>query len=94
MLMALFPGTARGDPPTWNTSANGLWFTGTNWSTLTAPNGIDAQAVLGLVATNALTVTLDSPVTLGQLTLTSTGLGTYTLTGSQLTLRGWCRRKR
>jgi autotransporter-associated beta strand protein len=73
-------------PATWLTAASGNWSVGTNWSTGTAPNGAGQAAVLNQTTTASVTVTLDTPVTLGTLALGNSGgnLSTgYTVGGTK-----------
>jgi autotransporter-associated beta strand protein len=73
-----------GTPAAWRTAVNGNWTAGTNWNTGAAPNAAAAMAVLNKATTAALTVTLDSPQTVGKLTFgnsASASLG-YSVTGT------------
>jgi autotransporter-associated beta strand protein len=73
-----------GTPAAWRTATSGNWTAGTNWNTGAAPNAAGAAAVLNKATTAALTVTLDSPQTIGKLTFgnsASASLG-YSVTGS------------
>jgi hypothetical protein len=65
--------------PIWAISGGGLWMTGSNWASAAAPSGNGALAVLGSVVSTARTVTLDAPVTLGQLTINPASGGSYTI---------------
>lgn len=66
---------------TWLSNADGLWFDPANWSSNpVVPNGPDHTATLPSVITNHRTVTLDSPVTLGQLYVNA--YRRYTLAGT------------
>ena len=70
-------------PPGWITPGAGNWFTPSNWSPPTPPNSDGAQVILGPIGTPC-TITLDSPVTTGQLTFNpggAPGLG-YTISGN------------
>lgn len=53
---------------TWNVNANGNWGTAANWSPASVPNGIGASASLLNIITAPRTVSLNVPVTLGNLT--------------------------
>ncbi len=67
----------------WSSTTGGSWSNSGNW-TGGVPNGIGAGAVFNVATTAAVTVTLDTPVTLGSLQLgnsRSAGVG-YTLSGS------------
>jgi probable HAF family extracellular repeat protein len=66
----------------WASAVSGNWSDGGKW-TGTVPNGIDARAAFNVSTTAAVTVTLDTPVTLGALQFSnsaSTSFG-YTLIG-------------
>ncbi len=69
---------------TWNLNANGNWGTAANWSPASVPNGIGASASLLNVITAPRTVSLNVPVTLGNLTFG--GNFNYTVSGTN-TLR-------
>ncbi len=76
---------APSGPATWLTAAGGNWSVGTNWSTGTAPDGAGQAAVLNQTTTAGVTVTLDSPETVGTLALGNSGgnLSTgYTVSGT------------
>jgi T5SS/PEP-CTERM-associated repeat protein len=66
--------------PTWKTDANGSWQTGTNWTTGNAPGGVNVAAMLETTITAPRTISIDSPLTLGVLTLNSAKH--YTLAGT------------
>ncbi len=76
--------------PTWITNADGNWSESANWTGGPAPAGVPnssaARAVLGSAITADRTITLDVPVNLRSLTLTSGAR--YTLNGLALTLNG------
>ena len=67
--------------PTWTGTAAGSWTSGTNWSSGSPPNGAGQQAIVGAATTAPLTITLDSPQTLGTLTFANTASNSvgYTL---------------
>jgi hypothetical protein len=70
--------------PNWNVDANGNWTQESNWSGA-VPNAAGARAILGSVLTAPHTVTVDSPISVGQLTFDNAN--TYTIDGaSALTL--------
>jgi autotransporter-associated beta strand protein len=52
----------------WTADADGNWSDSSRWNQV-APNGIDQRALLGATITHPLTIMLDSPVTLGVLTM-------------------------
>ena len=67
-------------PATW-TALSGSWTSASNWSTGLVPSGSGVTAIVSSGTPSSLTITLDSPQTLGQLTLansTSSTMG-YTL---------------
>jgi autotransporter-associated beta strand protein len=73
-----------GTPAAWRTAVSGSWSVASNWNTAAAPNAAGAAAVLNKTTTAALTVTLDNPETIGNLTFgnsASASLG-YSVTGS------------
>jgi hypothetical protein len=65
--------------PTWNVNTNGNWSTAANWSG-GVPNAAGEQAVLGAVITQPRTVTVDIPITVGQLDFDNTNA--YTIAGT------------
>jgi autotransporter-associated beta strand protein len=65
---------------TWNLNANGNWGTAANWTPASVPNGIGASASLLNVITAPRTVSLNVPVTLGNLTFG--GNFAYTIGGT------------
>lgn len=71
----------------WKSDADGLWQSGSNWTTTpNAPGGVNTAAILGSSITAPRTISLSGPLTLGMLTLNSTQH--YKLTGSDpLTLQ-------
>lgn len=72
--------------PTWNVNASGAWSNGANWLGGVAPNGAGSVAILGAVISSAQTVTLDTAITVGQLTFDNTN--SYTVSGANtLTLQ-------
>jgi autotransporter-associated beta strand protein len=73
-----------GTPAAWRSAISGNWSDATKWNTDAAPNAAGASAVLIKATTTALTVTLDSPETIGTLALgnsASDSVG-YILSGS------------
>jgi autotransporter-associated beta strand protein len=75
-----------GGPPSW-IAGNGNWSAGTNWSSNSAPNGASQGAVFNQTSGGTVSVTLDTPVTLGTLVLGNTGASptAYRLAGDALT---------
>lgn len=72
--------------PTWNQSTGGDWNSTANWSRNMTPNYSGANAILGNAIVGTQTLTINSPVTVGKLTLDSAG--GYTLAGpASLTLQ-------
>ena len=70
--------------PTWNIDADGNWTQESNWSGA-VPNAAGARAILGDKLTAPHTVTIDSPISVGQLNFDNAN--TYTIAGaSALTL--------
>ena len=65
---------------TWNVNANGNWGTATNWLPTSVPNGVGASASLLNIITAPRTVSLNVPVTLGNLTFG--GNFRYTIAGT------------
>ena len=80
--------TTAGDNPvyTWIGTTGGTWGDAANWDHPAAPNGVDAQTVLGPAPQSAATVNLASPATVNALTLYNAN--GYTLTGSTLQFDG------
>jgi hypothetical protein len=66
-------------PPTWNIDTNGNWSTAGNW-TASVPNVVGARAVFGGAITAPRTVTLDVPITVGQIDLDNANA--YTIGGT------------
>jgi len=76
-------GLAFAPAPSWASAANGNWSNSSNW-TGSVPNGVGVGAAFNVPTTAAITVTLDTPVTLSSLQFgnsASTSVG-YTLRGS------------
>jgi hypothetical protein len=72
----------------WNFAGNGAWSEAGKW-TADVPDARDARAVLGTLAGEApRTISVDIPVELQQLTLTSTGGYTLSSGGGTLTIAG------
>ena len=63
---------------TWNVNANGNWSVAANW-TNGVPNGGGVSALFGSVITAPRTVTVDGPMTVGNLTFDNTN--SYTIAG-------------
>jgi hypothetical protein len=69
----------------WANAAGGNWSIGSNWSTGAAPNGVGAEALLGPVGAQPVTVTLDVGVTLSALTIDSAyGYSLNSLSGGDI----------
>ncbi|MGO9111231.1 MAG: hypothetical protein ACLP9L_18555 [Thermoguttaceae bacterium] len=58
--------------PHWAAATNGSWSDSTKWSNNLVPSGIGREANLDAASTTGLSVTLDVPQTIGQLTLSNT----------------------
>ena len=68
--------------PTWS-SGSGSWNTSSNWNVASVPtNGAGSAVIVGTGTTTAVTISLDTPQTLGSLTFSNTLSNTvgYTLT--------------
>ena len=84
--LAYLPGALEilpGGPPLWTSTSGGSWTTGSNWNGGKAPGtAAGQQAVVGTGTTSQVTITLDSPQTLGVLTFANSGASNagYTLT--------------
>ena len=68
--------------PTWSTATSGSWKDNTMWTSYSVPNAAGQSAVVNAPTATPVTISLDSPQTLGTLTLgnsTSNTVG-YTLT--------------
>ena len=73
-------------PPAWGGNVSGDWNNTGNWTTLTVPNGVGAEADMFGGITNNQTVYTNSPITLG--TLNFDNANTYEISGtSSLTLQ-------
>ncbi|HON46294.1 MAG TPA: autotransporter-associated beta strand repeat-containing protein [Kiritimatiellia bacterium] len=71
----------------WTADNDGLWSQGPNWQNGTAPTAIDTAAFFANVLSEARTVTVDTPATLGGLIFDATNR--YTVSGGEtLTLSG------
>jgi hypothetical protein len=77
--------TPLGPPtPTWNVDASGNWSLASNWSG-GVPNAVGAKAVFGGAITLNRTITVDTPITVGQIDFSDANF--YTLAGpNSLTL--------
>ena len=69
--------------PNWTTAVSGSWSKGGNW-TGSVPNAVVAEAVINASTTVPLTITVDTPATLGSLLLGNAGAAAtgYTLSGT------------
>ena len=68
---------------TWNVNANGNWGTAANWTPASVPNGVGASAsLLNTILTAPRTVSLNLPVTLGNLTFGGGTNFAYTIGGT------------
>jgi autotransporter-associated beta strand protein len=56
----------------WTGTAGGSWNNASNWSTGASPNGVGLAAVVGAGTATPVNITLDTPQTLGSLTLMNT----------------------
>jgi autotransporter-associated beta strand protein len=56
-------------PPSWTNTSGGSWNTGTNWNSYSAPSGAGQGAYVTASTGVPVTITLDTPQTLGVLTL-------------------------
>jgi hypothetical protein len=65
--------------PTWNVDADGNWTQEANWSGA-VPNAAGARAILGNKLTAPHTVTIDAPISVGQLNFDNAN--TYTIAGA------------
>jgi hypothetical protein len=65
-------------PPTWNVDANGNWSQATNW-TGSVPNAASAEAAFAGIITQPRTVTVDIPITVGDIEFDSANA--YTIAG-------------
>jgi autotransporter-associated beta strand protein len=77
------------DVPHWTAAVNGSWNDPTKWTNDLVPSGVGREADLDAPSTVRLSVTLDVPQTIGQLTLgntASSGAGYTISTGSPGTL--------
>jgi len=74
---------AVSEPVRWASAVSGNWSNSGNW-TGSVPNGVGAGAAFSAATTVAVTVTLDTPVTLGSLQFGNFGSSSvgYTLSGS------------
>ena len=64
----------------WDTDADGTWSNGSNWHNGIVRNAVGAEAVFGAVITQARTVNLDIPITVGRIDFKNTH--GYTVTGT------------
>lgn len=79
-VSAVFNATA----PTWAAAGGNNWSIGGNWNSGSAPNGVDAQAVVG---TGGSPIILDEPQTIGHLVFDN-ATTSYTISGTNaLTLQ-------
>jgi|GEM_PF-2743257 len=62
----------------WNIDGGGAWTNAANWLG-SVPNAVDAQANLGTILTGAATISLDAPITLGNLSFNNAN--SYTVQG-------------
>ena len=77
--------------PTWTLTSSGSWTVGGNWSSGSPPSGVGQAAIVGAGTAVPLTIDLDGPQTVGQLTLANTSNAStgYTLaagSGGTLTM--------
>ena len=68
---------------TWTAPGSGSWADTGNWTANVVPDGVGAAADFDTsIGSNAATVTMDGPHTLGHLVFNTTGGGSYTITGT------------
>src|SRR4051794_3345017 len=67
--------------PTWKNDASGIWSNAANWTSAVVPNAIDAVASFGSAITQARAVTVDTPITVGELRFDNSSR--YTIDGTQ-----------
>ena len=67
-------------PNAWNSTTGGTWTDGTRWATGAVPHLTDDMANLGGSITQASTITVSSPVTVGSITFNNSN--SYTVSGS------------
>lgn len=90
-LTAIALGTGSAFGQSWNVDASGNWSTGSNWSGGTAPNAAGVTATFAAATiTGPRTITLDTNVTVGTLSLSpnyllTSGGGTLTLNNNAST---------
>ena len=77
--------------PTWTLTSSGSWTVGGNWSSGSPPSGVGQAVIVGAGTAVPLTIDLDGPQTVGQLTLANTSNAStgYTLaagSGGTLTM--------
>jgi autotransporter-associated beta strand protein len=67
--------------PQWSATNNGSWNSASNWKTGFVPNGVTYEAALELPTANGISVTLDAPQAIGQLTFGNSASSTtgYTI---------------
>ncbi|HSJ02333.1 MAG TPA: autotransporter-associated beta strand repeat-containing protein, partial [Verrucomicrobium sp.] len=66
---------------TWNTNANGSWFTAASWTGSLIPNGTGATATLGNIITAPRVVTVNGVATIGTLNINSAQAYTVNASG-------------
>jgi fibronectin-binding autotransporter adhesin len=64
----------------WNVSGGGSYNTAANWNPQTVPNAVGATAIFGSAITAPSTVTIDAPVTVGEIDFNNANA--YTLSGT------------
>lgn len=86
-LLALATQSASAQNGTWTNRTSSIWSAATNWSAATVANGQDSTANFStLAALTNITVTLDSPRTLGNLKFGVLTTNTYLVGANTLTL--------
>jgi beta-glucanase (GH16 family) len=68
--------------PTWKNDQAGNWSDTTKWTDSISPNAIDADVLFGNIISQARTVTVDGPKTVGRLTFDDAS--PYTIAGNQV----------
>ena len=68
---------------TWTAPGSGSWADTGNWTANVIPDGVGSGADFDTsIGSNAATVTMDGPHTVGNLTFNTSGGGSYTITGT------------
>jgi beta-glucanase (GH16 family) len=67
--------------PSWKNDVSGIWSSAANWTDAVIPNSTDAVASFGSAITQARSVTVDTPMTAGELRFANAN--SYTIDGTQ-----------